>query len=724
MPAAAYRLGSHIILERIVEKATEDIILRAHGVGQGGDINQVTKDVIDGVIALRDNRFVQAAQNIPGLDHLANLGPSILAELAEKKADGLWPSRTGPEWQLARAVLKNLAPFLRGIGEGTADATQRLQEIHNNVDRTVSSTAVPPASRKASLDAVVVITLPGFGVAQPFYPVSLDASGAPEIDATGNVVVHDPVYNAFVRDYVARNTTTVPGRQQRGGPRTPPTTRYPAPITRVYTLQDWATEASRASVDPQVAQRLLTAFKPKPSVHWWDRQTDETRQKIVAIQLTRTRFPDRLPEGMGQRMDEEDLATSLQKSGSPPSMVHDFLAPVNIDGDNCVSAQDLEHFWHAADTWLGANQSAATQTVKGFDAVVARLKKVGFNGNGLAAVALGLILVIAVLLLLYWGTVATLFVSAFAMYIVTLVIPYDFSLSILSLSLTGVEITAVFSVAALGMIFVVARLIDVFAHQAHRYADTIRSFFNPDHEAEEREPEYKFITRKLAAFGIVLPGLNFLFVLMHASLVIRALVVVTVFLGVAAGMTLSDAGRLDRAQELAVAAGENLLKYLVPGLLVLAVLAVAPVFFLGFLPSGTGTNVLSWFQNPWNQTLSAIFCMIVVGVVLAFMLKDKDTVRTVWGYGFWAVLLLLVVTWFNTTTVFQPISNWWHGTNTVAQATTTPAAVAPVQPTPRRTRPQRSRTSTTAGDNSMTAQCARRELTQSLCNGVGLTYGR
>lgn len=691
MAAAAYRLGSHIVLERLIEKATENIILRAHGAGQGGDVNAVTKQVVDGVVALRDTPLVQAAQSIPGFDHVPNLGLSILAELAEKKADGLWPSRSGPEWQLARSILKNLAPVLRGIGEGTADATQRLQEIHDSVDQTVSSTALPPASRKASMDVVAVITLPGFGVAQPFYPVSLDATGAPEIDAAGNVVVRDPAYNAFVRDYVARNITTIPGRQQRGGGRTPSTTRHPAPITQVYTLQEWATEASRASVDPQVAQRLLTAFKPKPSVHWWDRQTDDTRQKIVAIQLTRTRFSDRIPEGLGQRMDEEDLATSLQKSGAPPSMVHDFLVPVTVDADGCVSAQDLEHFWHASDTWLGANQSTATQTVKGFDLVVKKLKGFGIRGTSLSWLMASMVGLGGFLLLLYLGTLVSLFVIALLSLAVSVFLPMEMALPFSFGPFTDARSVAQVCATMAGWInFAVVLLLQLFGSQMGSFYHGARSFFDDDYKppAPEAETGFKSVIQKLRIFGFFLAGTLFVLISLDGPVSYRlAWVTVVVGLMIASGSIQVDAGDREGLRERIIKSVPKFefIFVVLPAAWILGTLVVEKI--VSWFSTNLIANAQSWLSDPWHLAFAVIGVMGLVGAVLSYLQRDKQKNVNMgfqgWGLIVALALFALLAAWWNTTTVFDG----WFEEETPTAAQTAPAASAPVtQPRPQSTR--------------------------------------
>jgi hypothetical protein len=644
-----------------------------------------------------------------GVRHASNAVILLAAHKIERNVDKLWPHRKDTGTQVLRLLLGGLAPTLRIASQAGMDFTKHLNDMDDKIDSYVSQSSVPEASRKSSMDFLVVVEhgdLTGM-----FYTPSRDASGDVLFTCGGEAnggspQVADARYMTALRSYEASNPamvrTTAAGRGRGAGATT--TVTKGQSFARLVPIMEAARLYLSSAPDAATSQLILEALKPKPSTHWWDRQTQETRSKIVAIQLTRSRFPDRIPEGLGQRMDEEDLAETLQKSSASPSMVHDFLVPVTIDGDGCVSAADLEHFWHSSDTWLGANQSAATQSVKGFDLVVKKLKGFGIRGVTLSWIMATIVALCGFAALMYLGTLVVLFVTALLSLAVATGMPLDVPMPFSLGPYTDSMLIAMVLATMAGWInFAVVVLLQLFGHQASKFYHGLRSFIDSDYEAPAAQAEtgFKSVIQKLRIFGFILSGTLFIIIALDGAVVYRlAWVTVVVGLMIASGSIQVDAGDREglRARIIASVPKFDFLFVIIPAAWILGSLVVEKI--ISWLSVNLIANVQSWLSDPWHLAFVAIGGMVTTGLVLGYLQRDtvRDPKKGFHGWGAIVLLsvVLLTVAWWNTTTVFD---GWFGDDSTSTQSA--PAASAPTM----QARPQRSKSSRPSGQSIVQRQC-------------------
>jgi hypothetical protein len=678
-------------LDLSIEEGLEDGL---RNVSAGNfDPNSTLKSVLHKLVH-PTSKTMQFFRN-QGVRHASNAIALLVAHKIESNVDKLWPHRKDSGTQVLRLVLGALAPTLRIAAQAGMDFTKHLNDMDDRIDELVTSSAHAPASRTAQMDELIIIE--SGALAGMIFTPERDAAGLVMFTRGGEANGGSPLsadarYMRALRqheqDHPATTRTTNSGR--RGSGSTTTVTKG-QPFSRLVPVEEAARFYLSATPDAATTQLIMDALKPKPSVHWWDRQTDDTRQKIVAIQLTRTRFSERIPEGLGQRMDEEDLATSLQKSGAPPSMVHDFLVPVNIDGDGCVSAQDLEHFWHASDTWLGANQSTATQTVKGFDLVVKKLKGFGIRGTSLSWLLASMVGLGGFLLLLYLGTLVSLFVIALLSLAVSVFLPMEMVLPFSFGPFTDARSVAQVCATMAGWInFAVVLLLQLFGSQMGSFYHGARSFFDDEYKppAPEAETGFKSVIQKLRIFGFFLAGTLFVLISLDGPVSYRlAWVTVVVGLMIASGSIQVDAGDRDGLRERIIKSVPKFefIFVVLPAAWILGTLVVEKI--VSWFSTNLIANAQSWLSDPWHLAFAVIGVMGLVGAVLSYLQRDKQK-NTNTGFQGWGLivalgLFALLAAWWNTTTVFDG----WFEDDTPTAAQTVPAASAPVtQPRPQSTR--------------------------------------
>lgn len=704
-----YQLGTSTVVERAFEKATEQAILSAQ---QGGvnDPNVLTKRMVAGIAQLRDAPLMNALAGIPGFDHLPNLGFAVLAEMAEKKADGLWPGRSGPEWVAMRTVVKSLAPALRGIGEGTADAAQRLAEIDGEIDKVIPPTIVG-STAKGKLSWVVVVNLPGFGPGRPVFPVVLDANGDPEVDpATGNFICLDAAYNAAIAQHVAQNSTTTRARSARGNtPAVPARTTPPPPVTNAFTFKDWAQLASTVQVDPALAQKLLDAAKSPAKKHKLQLVNDHTAAVLMAIPDTcaeEGRLSWNIPWYTRETM--ETLMDDVLNGPVSAQVLDRYLANIDIEPDGTLSEGMFMRIYNRKDMLLGGNQTIPQQGL-GFVWHTAQNLGRRFNFSLTTAVT-----AVAAPIFALSGTglalIAALFLLAFWAMIELIMLPADSSLF---------EAAAYAAVAGWGT-FVDGIIITFLLH----HVSFISKLWKKS-EGEQKETGWQRIVRKEWIFGFLIPGLLLYGFMFGMSPAFRMVIPTMLGMALVVGYLYKD---IDQVQALK----DSILKTLP---LVSFVLFAAPItilFAFAGIQKALGYDAQfvrfgTWLgDSPWHWVGTAIVLLIAVALLATYLLRNHvhDPTKGFkgWRYVGWAILALLAVGWWQAS-LGSTVTTWWSSLSLPTAAVTAPADTPAT--TTRAATPAQTRESSSGGGHQ--AECAkgnRGRLTKERCVKLGYAYGR
>lgn len=284
----------------VVDEATQHLIhglvanmLRNASSAPGASTNWVGKQVLNQIFDPRGP--VVALLNKPGAALAMSVIGATLASLVQKADfwDKILPDDVSPNVKALKAALKVASKGITtGIFSGASDAlddiARRVQGVVNQeMDKTISDPALPPASRKGVFDNGVlrlhafpnILILP-----------KLTSTGAMSVDADGVPRSSHPLWNGFVdmhnvhRKTETKTTSGGGGRGGGGGNTSTTTTTAPFSAYDVVDLSEFFADAGDdVAMRPEdVAQLKTLMAKPKG---WWEKIGPKATNFLIILSI-------------------------------------------------------------------------------------------------------------------------------------------------------------------------------------------------------------------------------------------------------------------------------------------------------------------------------------------------------------------------------------------------------------------------------------------------------